>query len=103
MAAGAVCLQHEVVILVIACLHRFKGVSVVGMLQGEDHRALHFPAVHVILQRHFKRHLHGNAPRIGEKRVVQIPGKPVRKLLRKPLHRFMGQAPEHDMGKLFRL
>ena len=53
MGAFAVGVQHKVIIRVIAYLHGFEGVPVVGMFQCQDHGALGVTLIDVILQCHF--------------------------------------------------
>ena len=49
--------QHKMVVLIIARLHRLKGIAVIRVFQRQNHRPLLIAAVHIILQRHFQRHL----------------------------------------------
>ena len=53
--------QHKMVVLIIACLHRLKGIAVVRVFQRQNHRPLLIAAVHIILQRHFQRYLNRHA------------------------------------------
>ena len=66
------------VVLIIACLHRLKGIAVVRVFQRQNHRPLLIAAVHIILQRHFQRYLNRHAAGIRKKAIVQIARQPGR-------------------------
>ena len=103
VGAGTVGLEDEVVVLVVADLHRLEGVAVVGVLQGQNQGALGFSPVHVVLQGHFQGHLHRHAARVGEEGVVQIAGEKLPQLFCQPESGLVGEAAQHHVGELLHL
>ena len=91
------------VVLIIAHLHSFESIPVIGMLQRQYHGTLYFFPVHIILQRNFKGNLYRNATRIREKAVIQILRQPTLELFGKFFCWLMGQTSQHYMSKFLQL
>ena len=100
MGTGSVSFQDKMIVFVVAHFHGPEGISVVGVGQGEHPGTVFLSAVDIILQRHFQGDFHRHAAGVGEKAVVQVSGKPLFQPVRELLHRLMGQAAQHHMGKM---
>ena len=97
--------EGEVVVLVVADLHRLEGVAVVGVLQCEDQRALFHlrmivALVGVVLQRHLEGDFDGHAAGIRKEAVVQIARQKFFQLSRQLFDRIVGESAQHDMAEI---
>ena len=97
--------EGEVVVLVVADLHRLEGVAVVGVLQRQNQRALFhlrmvIVLVGVILQCHFEGDFDGYAAGIRKEAVVQIARQKSFQLGRQLFDRIVGESAQHDMAEI---
>ena len=97
--------EGEVIVLVVADLHRLEGVAVVGVLQCEDQRALFHlrmivALVGVVLQRHLEGDFDGHAAGIRKEAVVQIARQKFFQLSRQLFDRIVGESAQHDMAEI---
>ena len=97
--------EGEVIVLVVADLHRLEGVAVVGVLQCEDQRALFHlrmivALVGVVLQRHLEGDFDSHAAGIRKEAVVQIARQKSFQLGRQLFDRIVGESAQHDMAEI---